>query len=458
MTPSNLSGQVAAIATESMALRKGAAITAIPDLGSLKVALVHEWFDTYAGSERVVEQILQCFPQAAIFAIVDFMPASERGFFGGRKVKTSFIQRLPFARRRFRSYLGLMPYAVEQFDLTRYDLIISSSHAVAKGVITGPDQVHISYVHSPMRYAWDLQHQYLRQANLTRGPKSIYARWLLSRLRQWDVRTATNVDVFIANSHYVGRRVRKAYRRDAQVIHPPVDVDGFTFQPNKAGYYFVVSRQVPYKRIDLIAAAFAKMPDRQLIIVGDGPEHERVVEAAKGAANITLRGPVSHDDLLPLMQSARALVVAAEEDFGITTVEAQACGTPVIAFGRGGALDIIVTSSRSPATGVRFDEQTPASVIDAVERFERLSPAISPAACRTNAMRFSVEVFRRRLIGCVADAMLDRDMVAEDQKLAEVRYDLPDANLDISGIDAVGSGTDVELAGVLGGEVSVQRD
>jgi glycosyltransferase involved in cell wall biosynthesis len=370
----------------------------------VKVAIVHEWLESYAGSERVLEQLIACYPQADIFSVVDFMSSGERGFLRGRPVTTSFIQRLPLARRRFRAYLGLMPLAVEQFDLTGYELILSSSHAVAKGVITGPDQLHISYVHSPMRYAWDLQHQYLRQARLTRGIKSLYARWLLSRLRQWDIRTATGVDLFVANSTYIARRIRKAYRREADIVHPPVDVDGFTFRAAKEDYYFVVSRQVPYKRIDLIARAFAAMPGRRLVIVGEGPEHARVVAAANGAANITLRGAVGHDALIGLMQSARALVVAAEEDFGITMVEAQACGTPVIAFARGGAQDIVVTRPHG-TTGVLFDEQDAASIMAAVERFERLEPAIAPQDCRANAMRFTVDAFRARMSALVEAAL-----------------------------------------------------
>jgi glycosyltransferase involved in cell wall biosynthesis len=383
---------------------------AAPDLSRVKVAVVHEWFDTYAGSERVVEQILHCFPQAAVFAIVDFMPAGQRSFLAGRAVTTSFIQRLPLARRHFRSYLGLMPLAVEQFDLSGFDLVISSSHAVAKGVITGPDQVHISYVHSPMRYAWDLQHQYLRLAAIDRGVKTILARWLLSRLRQWDVRTAPGVDVFIANSSYIARRIRKTYGRAAAVIHPPVDIDQFACVADKQDHYVAVSRQVPYKRVDIIAAAFAAMPHRRLTIVGDGPEHARVAAAAANAPNITLRGPMGHDQLVRLMQSARALVVAAEEDFGITIVEAQACGTPVIAFGRGGASDIVVADGRGAPTGVLFDAQSPDAIIDAVDRLERLAPAIAPEACRANAARFSVGAFRTRLRHLAATALADRGL------------------------------------------------
>jgi glycosyltransferase involved in cell wall biosynthesis len=412
MTPPNESSVIADITTgHSM---RPDFVARMRDLSDVKVAVVHEWLDTYAGSERVVEQILHCFPQADVFAVVDFMPADQRAFLHGRNVTTTFIQNLPLARRRFRSYLGLMPLAIEQLDLTAYELIISSSHAVAKGVITGPDQTHVSYVHSPMRYAWDLQHQYLRQANLNSGLKSIYARWLLSRLRQWDVRTAPGVDVFVANSNYIARRIRKAYFRDSAVIHPPVDVGGFAFSDRKADHYFVVSRLVPYKRIDLIAAAFAAMPHRELVIVGDGPELKRVKQAAANAPNIRLCQPVGHAELVRLMQSARALVVAAEEDFGITMVEAQACGTPVIAFGKGGALDIIATGGRAAPTGILFDAQSVEAIIDAVTRFEQSAPAISPAACLANAQRFSIDAFRTRLCDLIASVLRGRGAEAND--------------------------------------------
>ena len=337
--------------------------------------------------------------------MVDVMAVSDRAFLRNRTVRTSFIQHLPFARRRFRLYLGLMPIAVEQFDLRGYDLVVSSSHAVAKGVITGPGQVHVSYVHSPMRYAWDLQHQYLQQAGLTRGLKSIYARWLLSRMRQWDAQTAIRVDYFIANSQYIAERIWKVYRRESSVIHPPVDVAGFALSEIKADYYLVVSRQVPYKRIDIIAQAFASMPDRKLLIVGDGPEHSNVLKAAEGAPNISIQGAVSQHELVELMQSARAFIVAAEEDFGISMVEAQACGTPVIAFGRGGARDIVVAAEKGPPTGLLFEQQSSEAIIEAVEAFERMGGAIEPVECRLNAMRFTETLFRDRIRSDIVAAM-----------------------------------------------------
>ena len=369
----------------------------------MKIAIVHEWLDTLAGSERVVAEMIQCFPSADIFALVDFLPEESRGFLEGRPVRTSFIQKLPFARHRFRHYLTLMPLAIEQFDLSGYDLILSSSHAFAKGVITGPDQIHVSYVHSPMRYAWDMQAQYLRQARMLRGPKSLYVRWALHRLRQWDVRTSNGVDMFIANSRYVARRIHKVYRRDATVVHPPVDVELFSLAHNHEGPYLVASRLVPYKRVDLVVEAFTKLPHRQLIVVGDGSEKARAVAMANKAPNISFRGAVEREELVVLMQQARAVIFAAEEDFGITMVEAQACGAPIIAFGRGGALDILQVEA-APPTGCLFAEQTADAIIAAVKTFEAMETPISPEDCRRNAERFTKDVFRSRLMAAVDKA------------------------------------------------------
>ncbi len=361
-----------------------------------RVAIVHEWLDSYGGSERVVEQLLRCFPDADLFAVVDFLTTEERRFLGGRRVRTSFIQQLPFARRMFRRYLGLMPMAVEQFDMSGYDLVISSNHAVAKGVITGPDQVHISYVHSPMRYAWDMQHQYL-DGDLGRGLQGLYARWLFGRLREWDVASAHHVDHFIANSTYIARRIHKVYRRPATVIHPPVDVDRFAMTRDKEDFYLLACRFVPYKRAEIVVESFARQPGRRLVVIGGGPEEARVRAAARGADNIRFLGPVPQIELIGFMQRARAFVFAGEEDFGITFVEAQACGTPVIAYGRGGAADIVVPQHAPSPTGVLFERQEPGALAAAVERFEALGPRITAEACRANATRFSEDRFRAEL-------------------------------------------------------------
>ena len=367
----------------------------------MKVAIVHEWLDTYAGAERVLEQLLTCWPQADLFAVCDFMDEEERLFLRGRAVQTSFIQRLPFAKKHFRKYLGLMPIAIEQFDLSGYDLVVSSSHAVAKGVITGPGTLHVSYVHSPIRYAWDLQHQYLRQSNMDRGLKGLYARRLLARMREWDQYSASRPDVIVANSSYIAARIEKCWRRPSEVIHPPVDLEGFLFAEQKQDYYLIASRIVPYKRMELVVQAFAQRPDRKLVVVGDGPSADLVKRAAAGAPNIELRGRVGQGEFVSLMQGARAAIFAAEEDFGISTVEAQACGTPVIAFGKGGACDIV----RPGVTGLMFREQSAESIRDAVSRFEALEIPISAAACRANAERFGREQFRSRMT-----ALVDRHM------------------------------------------------
>lgn len=368
----------------------------------MKIAIVHEWLDTYAGSERVLEQMLAVWPEADLYALCDFLPDGERGFLGGRTPRTTFIQRLPFARKRFRLYLGLMPLAIESLDLSGYDLVVSSSHAVAKGAITAPGTLHLSYVHSPMRYAWDLQAQYLRESRLDRGLKGAYARWLLHRLRLWDHASAARPDAILANSRYIAERIRKVWRREAEVLHPPVDTDAFTPVAEKQDFYLIASRMVPYKRVDLAAAAFRHMPGRRLVIVGDGPQMAAVRTAAGDAPNISLRGHVTKAELVTLMQTARACLHIAEEDFGIAMVEAQACGTPMLAFGRGGSRDIVRTPEESEApTGLLFTEQSPEALIEAVGRFEAMS-VFSADACRANAERFSAAHFRQGLRDAVA--------------------------------------------------------
>jgi glycosyltransferase involved in cell wall biosynthesis len=380
-----------------------------------RVALVHEWLVTYAGSEKVVEQILQLFPQADLYSVVDFFPESKRSALGGKHARTSFIQHLPWARQSFRNYLPLMPLAIEQFDLSAYDLVISSSHAVAKGVLTGPHQVHVSYVHSPIRYAWDLQHQYLAEAGLQRGVKSWIVRVLLHYMRIWDYRTAHGVDAFVANSAFVGRRIRKAYGSEAAVVYPPVDVERFELGTQHEDFYLTASRMVPYKRIPLIVEAFAAIPSRRLVVIGDGPDLARARASVTGnvTGNVTLLGYQPDSVLVDYMQRARAFVFAAEEDFGISVVEAQACGTPVIALRRGGVREIVIDSQDPErATGLFFGEQSVASIVDAVERFEQ-HPAFRAEVCRRNAMRFTAERFRREFLGVVEHAMQASEAFAD---------------------------------------------
>ena len=369
----------------------------------MKVAIIHDWMTLKGGGEWCVEQLLAIYPQADLFCVVEFLAEDDRAWLQGRQVHTSFIQRLPGARKRYRSYLPLMPLAVEQFDVTGYDLVISSSSSVAKGVVTGPDQVHISYTHSPMRYAWDLQFQYLRESNMQRGVKGAIARAILHYMRIWDSRTAHGVDYFIANSAFVARRIRKTYGRAATVIHPPVDIDRFAFSERREDFYVTMSRMVPYKRIPMIVDAFRSMPDRKLVVIGEGPDFE----AAKRLAgpNVTLLGRQPDDVVVSYLQRAKAFIFAAEEDFGIAPVEAQACGTPVIAYGKGGATETIRGHDGEGQTGVFFHQQTCEAIVAAVEHFEQRLHAISPAACRANAERFATGRYHEEIARFVEAAM-----------------------------------------------------
>ena len=355
-----------------------------------RVAIVHDWLTVYAGAERVLEQMLNVLPQADLYSLVDFLPDEQRGFIRHKPVTTSFLQGLPLAKKHYRQYLPLMPLAIEQFDLSGYDLVVSSSHAVAKGVLTGPDQLHLCMCYSPIRYAWDLQHQYLEEAGLTRGLKGAAARALLHRVRLWDARTPNGVDEFIAISRFIARRIYKVYRRGSTIIYPPVDTGSFELRTDKEDFYLTASRMVPYKKVDLIVEVFSGMPDKKLVVIGDGPDFEKV--KAKAGANVQLLGFQPFSVLKNHMQRAKAFVFAAEEDFGIVPLEAQACGTPVIAYGKGGSLETVRGLGSEAPTGVYFDAQTVASLQEAVRRFEGVR--FDPAVLRAHAESFSVPRFR----------------------------------------------------------------
>lgn len=358
----------------------------------MKIALVHDWFTEYAGAERVVEQILKIIPSADLFSVVDFLPDNKRDFILNKKINTTFIQHLPFSKNKFRNYLMLMPLAIEQFDLSSYDIVISSSHAVAKGVITGPDQIHICICYSPIRYAWDMQHQYLKESKLDKGLKGWITKYMLHKIRMWDYRTSNGVDQFIAISNFIARRIKKVYGRDSLIIYPPVNINDFTLVEKKEDFYLTVSRMVPYKRIDLIAEAFSlKLPDKKLVIIGDGSQMEMV--KAVSASNVTLLGYQDNKTVKEYMQKAKAFIFAAEEDFGIAPLEAQACGTPVIAYKKGGAVETVVDLDNTNPTGVFFKEQNIESLSKAVIEFESNIKKISPHNCRENAEKFSEEIF-----------------------------------------------------------------
>lgn len=362
---------------------------------SISVGIVADWLVTYAGAEKVIQEIIDVYPGADLYSVVDFLSDESRSKFLGKYAKTTFIQNMPKAKTAYQKYLPLMPLAIEQLDVSSHDLVISSNHAVSKGILTGPDQLHISYIHSPIRYAWDLQHQYLRESGMNNGMKGMLAKWILHKIRIWDHRTAHGVNNFVANSHFIARRINKVYGRNADVIYPPVDVNQFQLKVDKDDFYVTASRLVPYKRVDLIVDAFSKMPSKKLVVIGDGVDMEKI--KSKAGMNIEILGYQSNDVLHDYMRRAKAFVFAAEEDFGITPVEAQACGTAVIAYGKGGALETVRPYGVEKPTGCFFFAQQASNLIEAVERFELIKDEINPEDCRDNALRFSSERFRSEI-------------------------------------------------------------
>lgn len=359
----------------------------------MKVAIVHDWFDSKGGAELVVEQLLAMFPSADVYTLVDYLPASERDFLTPHQIHTSLLQHLPLGQRGFRYALGFLPYLIEQFDLRAYDLILSSSHAVAKGVLTNSKQLHLSYIHTPMRYAWDMYQFYVNDSK-PHWLTGALAKRTLHRLRQWDVSSSNRADVMLANSSFVAKRIAKIYRREAQVIHPPVDCESFTLHPDKEDYFITASRLVPYKRVDLIVQAFASLPEHKLVVIGDGSELPKL--RAMATPNVQLLGYVERAQLIHRVQRARAFIFAAEEDFGIAPVEAQACGTPVIAYGVGGITDSVITTGHNP-TGLFFHSQTASALAQVVQNFHYQSSHFAPPACSANAARFAPTIFQDKI-------------------------------------------------------------
>lgn len=356
----------------------------------MKKALIADWYYVNGGAEKVLHSINTIWNDFDHYALIDFLPEKDRPYvFPGHssQVTTSFIQQLPTAKSNHRKFLALFPSAIESFDLTNYDLIISSSASIAKGVLSHSNQVHISYIHSPMRYAWDLYFSYLKEANL-RGVKAWYAKRVLHKMRLWDILSTNRVDHLVANSNYIAKRIEKIYRREATVIYPPVDINQFQLETSKEDYFLTASRMVSYKKMDLIVEAFGYMPDKKLVVIGDGPEMKKI--RSKASKNIEILGHVSYSSLIAYMQGAKAFVYAAEEDFGIAPVEAQACGTPVVAFGKGGSLETVTKN----VSGLFFYEQSVASITNAIKEFEKID--FDYEKVRANAEKFSKEIFEHK--------------------------------------------------------------
>ena len=358
----------------------------------MKVAIVQEWLVTVGGSDKVVKAILDIFPDADIYTLVAKKEVCDELGIPWEKVHTSFIQKMPLGTKKHRAYLPLFPFAIEQFDLRGYDIVISSSHCVAKGVLTKADQLHICYCHSPIRYCWDMYNEYLEESHLDKGFKSWLVRLMLHPIRQFDAIAGSRVDYYISNSDYVGQRIRKTYRRKATTIHPNIDISNFELCNDKQEYYLASSRLVAYKKIDTIIEAFNQMPDKKLVVIGGGPNLEAYRKLAKD--NVTVMGYQPFDVLKDKMQHAKAFVFAADEDFGMIPIEAQSCGTPVIAYGHGGSLETV----NGGKTGLFFYEQTPEAIVEAVNKFEAMgSQPFAPADCRQWAEGFSEERFKREI-------------------------------------------------------------
>jgi glycosyltransferase involved in cell wall biosynthesis len=356
----------------------------------MRVAIVHDWLYVIGGAERVLGELLRCYPDADVFTLFDVLDDAERTSLGFEHAHTTFLQHVPRIEALHRSLLPLMPLAIEQLDMSGYDLVISSSFAVAKGVITGPDQVHVAYVHSPMRYAWDMQHQYLRELGGL-GLKRTMARLLLHRLRVWDSCSALRPNRLVANSAYIARRIRNVYGRTADVIYPPVDVTPVASDVPRGNYFLSAGRLVGYKNVNAIVEAFRLLPEQRLVVAGTGPEADALRSHA--GDNVSFTGYVSDIEMRRLMAGARGLVFAANEDFGIVPVEAQAEGTPVIALGHGGACESVAATGPRP-TGVFFDQPHPAAIAGAINEMLARSEAFRPEACQAQAALFTAERFR----------------------------------------------------------------
>lgn len=352
----------------------------------MKIALVHDWLVTNGGAEKVLKSILEIYPESDIFSLVDFLNNKDREEIVNNKVIiTSFIQELPFSKKHFRNYLPLFPKAIESFDLSSYDLILSSSWAVAKGVKKNDKQIHICYCHTPIRYAWDLYYEYTYSL---KQPRKFIVEKSLKYIRKCDIKSLDRVDYFISNSKFVSNRIKKIYNRDSIIIYPTVDTTSFKLEESKDEYYLTASRLVPYKKTRLIVESFNEMPEKKLFVIGSGEELIELKKIAK--MNVIVLGYLEFDDMIKYMQKAKAFVYAAIEDFGIVPIEAMSCGTPVIALNNGGTAETVINE----INGIHFKKQSKKDIINAVKYFEEVSfdyKMISQNAKIYNDLRFKDE-------------------------------------------------------------------
>ena len=370
---------------------------------NIKVALVHDWLsqDFKGGSEKVLKEIGEALSKKDqnydLYTLVNHLDKENFKELNQQKIFTSIIQNLPFSKKHFHKYLPLFPFAIEQFDLDKYNLVISSSHSVAKGVITSPDQLHISYVHSPMRYAWDQMHVYLNQSSYKKLRLTIFLRLILQNLRKWDYISSVRVDKFIANSSFTAKRIKKYWGRESEIIHPPVNTNYFLANDNRGDFYLSVSRLVPNKRVDLLVKAFNKI-DFPLIIVGEGPEKKDLQKIAN--KNIKFLGFQKDFEIKKLMENCKAFLYAGIEDFGIAPVEAMAAGAPIIAYGKAGILDTVncITSNSKNPTGIIYKDQSPDALKECVQYFEnkKLWKKFSNFEINYWSQNFGVEKFHKK--------------------------------------------------------------
>ena len=370
------------------------------------IAIIHDWFlkKSFGGAEKVTFILNDLFNAGYstpdIFALTSNIKSLKRNSFKESEVKTSFIQSLPFGKTNVQNYLPILPYAIEQFDLREYDLIISSSHAIAKGVLTSPDQLHISYVHTPMRYAWDQMNTYLKKSKLSKIGFQIPLRFMLYKLREWDFYSSQRIDYIIANSNFTSKRIKKYWGLESYVINPPVDIKRFKYNKNRGNFYMSVNRLVPNKRIDLLIKAFNKL-NLPLIIIGDGPERFKLEKISKN--NIKFLKKISDREVENYMSRCRAFVYAGIEDFGIAPVEAMASGAPVIAYGRGGIMDTVNCLNRKDKekvpNGLLFNKQTSEDIIDTISWFEdkKIWKKFNPETLNEYSQNFSTEKFKSKI-------------------------------------------------------------